>query len=291
MTQGDATPPGVERPTVKAEPLRSAKDWVGRANVLWLTFDTLRYDVAKEAMDQGQTPFLSALLPQGWEARHSPGSFTFAAHQAFFAGFLPTPPGEPRAQRTFALRFGGSETTGERSWVFDAPNVAAGFASQGYRTLCLGGTGFFNPASPLGGVLPALFNESHFEPSFGVTSPTSTQAQVNYACRWLEQLAEDERFFLFINLSAMHQPNYFYLADPAEGEPAAREDSPASQQAALAYVDGQLPTLIDAIRARGPAIAMMCSDHGTLYGESGHVGHRVAHPAVWTVPYAEMLIR
>jgi hypothetical protein len=35
---------------------------------------------------------------------------------------------------------------------------------------------------------------------------------------------------------------------------------------------------------------IICSDHGTLYGEDGHVGHRVAHPAVWTVPYAEFVL-
>ena len=41
--------------------------------------------------DAGRTPHLTRLLPRGWEERHSPGSFTYAAHQAFFAGFLPTP--------------------------------------------------------------------------------------------------------------------------------------------------------------------------------------------------------
>ena len=36
-----------------------------------------------------------------------------------------------------------------------------------------------------------------------------------------------------------------------------------------------------------PTVAIACSDHGTCYGEGGRVGHRVAHPVVWTVPYAE----
>ena len=34
----------------------------------------------------------------------------------------------------------------------------------------------------------------------------------------------------------------------------------------------------------------MCSDHGTAYGEEGYYGHRVAHPVVWTVPYAEFVL-
>jgi hypothetical protein len=31
----------------------------------------------------------------------------------------------------------------------------------------------------------------------------------------------------------------------------------------------------------------LMSDHGTLFGEEGWTGHRIGHPAVWTVPYAE----
>ena len=43
-----------------------------------------------------------------------------------------------------------------------------------------------------------------------------------------------------------------------------------------------------AVGARTFLIA--CSDHGTLYGEQGFTGHRVGHPAVWTVPYAQAMI-
>ena len=31
---------------------------------------------------------------------------------------------------------------------------------------------------------------------------------------------------------------------------------------------------------------VICSDHGTAYGEDGYTGHRLAHPVVWDVPYA-----
>ncbi|NPC86517.1 metalloenzyme domain-containing protein, partial [Pyxidicoccus fallax] len=65
---------------------------VGSHDLLFITLDTLRYDVAEELAATGRTPHLSALLPGGrWEPRHSPASFTYAAHHAFFAGFLPTP--------------------------------------------------------------------------------------------------------------------------------------------------------------------------------------------------------
>jgi hypothetical protein len=34
----------------------------------------------------------------------------------------------------------------------------------------------------------------------------------------------------------------------------------------------------------------VCSDHGTAYGEDGYRGHRLGHPVVWDVPYAEFLL-
>ena len=67
-------------------------DIVGRCDVVWITLDTLRYDVAVAALERGRTPNLAARLPGGrWERRHTPATFTYAAHHAFFAGFLPTP--------------------------------------------------------------------------------------------------------------------------------------------------------------------------------------------------------
>ena len=63
-----------------------------------------------------------------------------------------------------------------------------------------------------------------------------------------------------------------------------------SQLAALAYVDGQLAPLFAALRRRAPLLAIVCSDHGTAYGEDGYAGHRLAHPVVWEVPYAELTL-
>ncbi len=59
---------------------------------------------------------------------------------------------------------------------------------------------------------------------------------------------------------------------------------------ALAYTDSQLPPLFDALRRRAGALCVLCSDHGTAFGEDGYEGHRLAHPVVWTVPYAEFVL-
>lgn len=256
---------------------------VGRYNLLFLTFDTLRYDAAVACLDAGLTPHLAALLPEGWQECHTPGTFTFAAHQAFFAGFLPTPARPGKHGRLLAARFAGSETTTADTYVLDAPDIISGLAQIGYRTICIGGVGFFNQQTPLGKVLPAFFQESYWEEAFGVTHPHSTKTQFRFAARLLSAVAPTQKVLLFINISAIHQPNCYYV----EG---ATEDSLDTHQAALQYVDRQLPILTEALQQRGDTFCILCSDHGTAYGEDGYYGHRVAHPTVLTVPFATAII-
>jgi hypothetical protein len=254
-----------------------------------MTFDTLRFDVAAQALAAGETPNLAAILPGGgWEKRHSPASFTFAAHQAFFAGFLPTPAvpreADPAAHdRLFAARFPGSETTGGGTLVFDTPDIVSGFAGHGYRTICIGGTGFFNKRSPLGSVLPGLFDESWWDDGLGVACRDSAANQVARAVERIEAQPADRRLFVFVNLAACHPPHHFYRAQ-------VDVDSPDSQRAALADVDRHLPPLFAALRRRAPLLAILTSDHGTAFGEDGYHGHRIGHPSVWDVPYAQMLL-
>jgi len=253
---------------------------LGTFDVLFITLDTLRNDVAQEAWRAGVTPFFAGLLPpDGWERRHTPGSFTLAAHLAFFAGFLPTPAVPGRHQRLWACQFGGSETTGQDTLTFDAPDILSGFAAAGYRTVCIGGVGFFNPATPVGRVLPSYFQESFWSPEMGVTSVRSTEHQVNLALEIVASAAR-QPLLLFLNVSALHQPNCIFA-------PGAERDSKETMTAALAYVDTQLPPLFAGLRRRRPVLAVVCGDHGTAYGEDGYWGHRLAHPVVWDVPYWE----
>jgi hypothetical protein len=261
-----------------------ARNLIGTHDALFITLDTLRYDVARGAMAEGLTPNLAAVLPgASWEARHSPGNFTYAAHHAFFAGFLPTPISPGPHPRLFAARFEGSETITPQTCVFDAPDIVAGLAERGYHTVCIGGVGFFNKQNPLGGVLPGLFAESHWSPRLGVTDPNSTENQARLAVDILARLPKTRRVFIFINVSALHEPNRIFL-------PGADRDSVETQKAAMAYVDRHLPAVFNAMRRRAPVLTIICSDHGTAYGEDGYFGHRVSHPVVWTVPYAEFIL-
>lgn len=258
---------------------------VGSHDLVLITIDTLRYDTAVHLAEQGRTPVLSGLIPGGrWERRHAPGNFTFASHTAMFAGFLPTPAQPGKHPRLFAGRFAGSETTAGDTWVFDTPDLVSGLAAAGYHTACVGGVGFFNKQGPLGSVLPGMFEESHWEQGFGVTSQTSARNQVEQALKIIDAVPSTQRLFLFMNISALHQPNWFHLA----GASSADGDSLASHAAAMEYVDTELAPLFAALRR--PSFVIVCSDHGTAYGEDGHTGHRLGHEVVWTVPYAEFLL-
>ena len=257
-----------------------AAPFVGSHDILWITFDALRFDVAQGEITGSGTPFLSATLPGGrWQERHTPGNFTFPAHQAFFAGFLPTPVTPGRHARLFALEFAGSETTGTETCVLQGADIVDGLRRLGYRSVCIGGVGFFNPQNEIGKVLPGLFDTAHWRPDLGVTEPDSTRRQVETAIQEIDATPPEQPLFLFINVSATHQPNYFYL-------PGCTEDCRESQAAAIRYVDGCLPPLFEALRRRRPLLSVLCSDHGTAYGDDGYVGHRLSHPCVWTVPFS-----
>jgi hypothetical protein len=262
----------------------SARELVRSHDLLWVTLDTLRYDVAVRELEAGRTPNIARRLPSGcWELRHTPGTFTYAAHHAFFAGFLPTPATPGRHPRLFAARFAGSETTDERTLVLDAPDVVTGLAALGFKTICIGGVGFFNKKNPLGSVLPSLFEESHWDETLGVTDVRSTENQVRLAIERVSLVDRERPVFLFVNVSAIHQPNRGYVRG-------AERDSIETHAAALAYVDQAIAPLFELFERRRGALCILTSDHGTAYGDDGYDGHRLAHPCVLHVPYAEFVI-
>ena len=259
------------------------KDLIGTADLLFITLDTLRYDAAQEAWGTGRLTTLGPYLGEGgWEKRHTPASFTYAAHQAFFAGFLPTPLGQGAHPRLFAAEFAGSVSAIESTFVFEEATLAAALAARDYRTICIGGTGFFNQQNELSRVLPHLFAEAHWTPDLGVTCRASAENQVAQAIRSVEA-AKEKRIFLFINISAIHQPNWFYGAGH-------QPDTLATHTAALVAVDRALQPLFRKLKQRAPTFAIVCSDHGTAYGEHGYLGHRIGHEVVWTVPYADFML-
>jgi len=256
---------------------------VGYHDLLFIVLDTLRYDVAKIALDKKLIPNMARYLSKGWEKRHSPATFTYPAHHAFFSGFLPTPVAPGNHPRLFSSQFIGSETIDENTWCFEEATFVEALANNHYHTLCIGGVGFFNKKNAIGSVFPGLFKESYWEESTSVTNKHSTQRQIDIALQSIDAIKKDQRLFTFINISALHQPNFFYK----EGE---TEDSVETQIAALAYVDEQLGRLFNHLKQRSKTFCIICSDHGTCYGEDGYQGHKLAHEVVLTVPYSQFYL-
>ena len=153
---------------------------VGTHDLALITLDTLRHDVAVEELAAGRTPNLARLVRQLGSARHSPGTFTYAAHAAFFAGFLPTPAcaGPPsasvRARASTAARPSAADDV--RARRRDRSSRASRRAS--YHTLCVGGVGFFNRQTRSAACCRSLFAEP-LAAGLGVTDPRSFEHQID----------------------------------------------------------------------------------------------------------------
>ena len=211
---------------------------VGSHDILMITLDTLRYDVAK--LEEKHCPNLCG--SGSWEKRHTPGVLRMLLTM-LFGGFMPTPANTDKAShiRLFHSRNTGLPTH-PHTWLFDTPDIVSGFAAEGYRTVCIGGVIFYEEESSRQSIA-WIFSAKLLAYEFRVTNPRSTENQVNHALKLLNQTGSDEKLFLFMNISAIHGPNRYFV----EG---AREDSVETQRAALRYVDKALGPLFEAMRER-----------------------------------------
>ncbi len=258
---------------------------VGQCHILFVCIDSLRYDVAEREQEQGGTPILNRY--GNWRKCHAPGNFTYPSHQAMFAGFFPIEVGVKNMKQRETLFF--SEDIGlgrkapEGAYRFQGGNFVEGLSAVGYETYCIGGLSFFDKRTDVGKVMPAYFQYSYWNPSFGCKVKESTKNQVDFAIRKIENLPEEKKMMMYINISAIHYPNHFYLA----GE---KKDSVESHGAALRYVDQELGRLFGAMEQKGDTFVICCSDHGTCYGEDGYLYHGFNHPLVNTVPYKHFFL-
>lgn len=250
-------------------------------NILFVTLDSLRYDVAQTAYNTDCMPELAELLPEGgWERRHTPGTFTLPAHMAFFSGFLPKLPQPEQPPRLWECRPPAFKTPHPSTFVFDAPNLIEGLAGHGYRSVCIGGVTYFSRETPLGNVLPDMFHEDHWRPEFCSPHPDSTRHQVDQALEVADWYASRQPLFLFVNVSATHVPHSHYLCGST--------DSRESQTAALTYAAPHLARLINTLTRQRRWLIIMCADHGDAYGDDGYHGRGIAHSSVINVPFTVM---
>ncbi len=258
----------------------------GNKDILFICLDALRYDAAVQEEAAGSTPVLNRYGP--WEKCQAPGSFTYPSHHAMFAGFLPCRHDvKNMAEREllfYPTAIGLRRKVPKGAYAFSGSTIMEGLAKDGYDTWCVGGVSFFDNRSDIGRVFPGYFLKSYWSPAFGCTVRESTKNQVDFILKKMEEADKLKRIFLYLNVDAIHYPNYFYL----EGS---SHDSLMSHAAALRYADTQLGRLFDAWKERrGDAFVICCSDHGTCYGEDGCQFHGIDHPMVHTVPYKHFFL-
>lgn len=259
---------------------------VGSCDILFVCLDTLRYDVAVQEEKAGSTPVLNRYGL--WEKCQAPGNFTYPSHHAMFAGFLPCRYDAKnladREMLFFPKAIGLGKKTPEGAYGFSGSTIMEGLAKDGYDTWCVGGVSFFDKRSDIGKVFPGFFKKSYWNPSFGCPIKDSTKNQVDFILKKMKAAEKETHIFLYLNVDAIHYPNYFYLNG-------ASHDDMASHAAALRYVDGELGRLFDGWKERrGDTFVICCSDHGTCYGEDGCQFHGIRHPAVDTIPYKHFFL-
>lgn len=259
---------------------------VGSKDILFICLDTLRYDIAVREEECNNTPVLNRYGL--WEKRQAPGNFTYPSHHAMFAGFLPCAYDAKSIgdrELLFFPRMGGmGKNVPPGAYAFSGSTIMEGLEKDSYDTWCVGGVGFFDKRSDIGRVFPGYFRKSYWNPSFSCMVKESVKNQVDFILKKLAAAPRETPLFLYLNVDAIHYPNYFYL----EG---ASNDNPESHAAALRYVDGELGRLFDGWKAlRDTAFVICCSDHGTCYGEDGCQFHGMNHPCVNTVPYKHFFL-
>ena len=102
----------------------------------------------------------------------------------------------------------------------------------------IGGLSFFDKRTALGSVMPSYFKHSYWNPSFGCKVRNSTKNQVDFALKKLSDDTSGNKIMMYINISAIHYPNYFYTED-------SKKDSVEAHRLALRYVDSQLERLFE----------------------------------------------
>lgn len=258
---------------------------VGHKDILFLCYDSLRYDVAKLAERENLTPNINKY--GSWKKYQAPGNFTYTSHHGIFAGFLPLPYESnnmfEQEKLFFPKDIGLGRKPTENSFAFEGSSIIEGLFKVDYETICIGGVNFFNKRTDIGRVLPAMFNKSYWTPKFSATTKNSIEHQVEFIEKKLEEYPDEKRIFMYINMTTTHYPTFFYL----DGE---NEDTINTQKAALVYTDKFIERLLQAFKNRGGVFTIAFSDHGTAFGEDNKLFHGINNEIVNTIPYMEFLI-
>jgi hypothetical protein len=279
-------------------------------NVLFVTLDSCRYDLAEQA----DIPTIRSLGPLRKAYTH--GSYTVPAHAAFFSGHLPVVLDEPKllyysdaVKQLWRIRTGPSRDTRGVGLLLEGSNVLDGYKNLGYHVLGVGGVTQFAEGS----VLRSYFGNDFlfYGPNLDeelLESRKKESFPLNHVDEIVNQLSKHEQWFLFLNCPETHYPydcgngiptdveRYFPLLKKSLNLRETEEELPedfsqklkAMQIEALESIDYKLEQLFDALPKERDILVVICGDHGENFGEyfSGRKrwGHLFPSPEVMEVP-------
>lgn len=249
-------------------------------NFLTIVADSCRYDTYRMA----NTPTLDKYFDvvEG-EAQ---ATFTFPAHAAMMQGFYPsTKDNRPLYNRFVRTPFQWHYATLRDSLITVPKNgrtIPESLSKLGWRTVCIGGVGWFRKPSQL---------ECGFD-HFAYVS------NANRAISEFVTKVDREPFYGVLNFGVTHRP---YLCPDMPTRLKARQ-SPRSgvghgsaydyllhsrQAYCMGWLDRQLDVLLSWIAdLKLTTIVCFCADHGECFGEDGCFGHAFYHKHVMSVPLA-----
>jgi len=243
-------------------------------NFAIITLDSLRYDVSVSVdIPKMRRWFEKYGTHPDFVKTYAPGTYTLPSHISMFvAGIFPenrTLGGYYNRYSQSMIRTTSVEVKGKRNGInFDSRNIIEGFAAAGFRTIGIGGVGWFDNSTPAAKYLTNMFSEFHYNQSFHESNPKSIQNQVELFRRIYNP---QQKTLLFLNISSTHHP-YCGFSEDMNG-----------QRAALEFIDPYVDQVMETLAAGKPLFSIVCADHGEVFGLGGK-GHGFYHPKVMEVP-------
>lgn len=253
-------------------------------NIAVITVDSLRWDVSQMA----SAPNFDAVFKEfkahggGWRKVGAHGTYTLPSHIALFKnGCLPNnnrqgvpAPYNVEEQKVFRLDL-GFRTKETLYMTPPAPNIIKGFEKMGYRTIGIGGVGWFNTNFVTSSFWEGeYFSEFYFNGDFRETCESAFENQINFTNGIMKQ--NTSKLFYFLNIASTHYP-YMNKGRTLEG-----------QKQSFEYVDSHIRSLLDLMPR--PCHVLILSDHGDCFGEDGLWSHAIYHPKVMEVPMVSFIM-
>jgi arylsulfatase A-like enzyme/Tfp pilus assembly protein PilF len=240
------------------------------SHVVIFTLDTTRADrLGAYGWTRARTPHLDNLAARGvrFDDAVTVAPITGPAHAAIFTGQYPARHG---------VRDNATTPLPDRAETLAESLAAAGFATGGFIGAFVldRAYGFAQGFSTFGGF-------TRVESGREANAERVGAEVVDEALRWVATIPVDQRLFLWVHLYDPHAP----YAPP----PSAATSGGDGYDDEVAYMDGQIGRVLQALEARGTladTLVMAVADHGESLGEHGEDEHGVfLYEPVLRVPW------